>query len=131
MKNSIIAYCSFVTRLKNFFFKSFSSFALLLLHYSIFKLPICASYLLQLLPKFLIAHIYFKLLCILLNTLNCALCIVHCALKSWWAQCGQVHLYEQASFPFILLHCLFAVFKLLGGHKWTRTTDLTLIRRAL
>ena len=26
---------------------------------------------------------------------------------------------------------LYAVFKVLGGLKWTRTTDLTLIRRAL
>ena len=26
---------------------------------------------------------------------------------------------------------LFAIYRLLGGLKWTRTTDLTLIRRAL
>ena len=43
----IIAYCSCYPTLKNFFFKSFSSFALLLilLHYSIFKLLMFNSFL--------------------------------------------------------------------------------------
>ena len=41
------------------------------------------------------------------------------------------------SFSFLMsfflreLLSLYAVFKVLGGLKWTRTTDLTLIRRAL
>ena len=30
-----------------------------------------------------------------------------------------------------LVYLLYSVFKVLGGLKWTRTTDLTLIRRAL
>ena len=32
---------------------------------------------------------------------------------------------------FSLYLLLYSVFKVLGGLKWTRTTDLTLIRRAL
>ena len=35
------------------------------------------------------------------------------------------------SMSFSLRITRYAVFKVLGGLKWTRTTDLTLIRRAL
>ncbi len=34
-------------------------------------------------------------------------------------------------FSFLREFTRYAVFKVLGGLKWTRTTDLTLIRRAL
>ena len=51
------------------------------------------------------------------------------------ADFGLLHL--PTSFLFLMsfflreLLFLYAVFKVLGGLKWTRTTDLTLIRRAL
>ena len=95
--NSIIAYCSFVTRLKKFLLLSrFSSFALLSLHYSIFKIPSL---------RFRRA-IYFK----------------HFrALKSV-AQCGSAHLSLQVLFP---LHyaCLFMqLLSLLGGHNVDKST---------
>ena len=51
------------------------------------------------------------------------------------ADFGQFALPTSFSFlmSFFLRELLFlyAVFKVLGGLKWTRTTDLTLIRRAL
>ena len=52
--------------------------------------------------------------------------------SKWWAQCGHVHLSISSLKSSVSpLFPSFQAFLLAGGLKWTRTTDLTLIRRAL
>ena len=55
--------------------------------------------------------------------------------KKWWAQDFEslsadrlIRLRREAPLWFA---SLFSSFATVGGHKWIRTTDLTLIRRAL
>ena len=45
--------------------------------------------------------------------------------------CSKVFTSAELTSDFVLQSLCSQVIHLLGGHKWTRTTDLTLIRRAL
>ena len=63
----------------------------------------------------------------------CSHCVANCLQRSWWwAQDGQVHLSMKLNLPCtVLLHLFLLHLCSAGGLKWTRTIDLTLIRRAL